>query len=183
MKPILALTLAAALLIGACSRDATPTQPAAIAPAPRLFAARTWALPVNVAAAQPDLVVAPDGRLLLSWVEPRQHGHALLFASFDHGQWSAAQTIARGDDWFVNWADTRHLAVTEDGAVWAHWLQKSAAATYAYDVAMTRSGDGGKTWAKPVLANDDGTPAEHGFVSLWPASRDALGAAWLDGRE
>jgi hypothetical protein len=34
-----------------------------------------------------------------------------------------------------------------------------------------------------VLVNDDGKPAEHGFVSLWPAARDTLGVAWLDGRE
>ncbi|MFC5578911.1 hypothetical protein ACFPOA_12930 [Lysobacter niabensis] len=183
MKPTLVLTLTAALFAGACTRDATPAQPAAVAPVATAFAARTWALPVSAAAAQPDLISAPDGRLLLSWVEPRQQGHALMFAVYDRGQWSAAQTIAQGDDWFVNWADTPHLAATGDGALWAHWLQKSASATYAYDVAMTRSSDGGRTWAKPVLVNNDGTPAEHGFVSLWPAARDALGVAWLDGRE
>jgi hypothetical protein len=183
MKPTPALILTAALLLAACDRDAASPQAAATAPATPPLTARTWTLPVNVAAAQPDLVATPDGRLLLSWVEPQEGGHALRFAAFARGQWSAAQTIARGDDWFVNWADTPHLAATEDGALWAHWLQKSAAATYAYDVAMTRSGDGGRTWAKPVLVNDDGTPAEHGFVSLWPASRDALGVAWLDGRE
>ncbi len=91
-------------------------------------------------------------------------------------------TIARGDDWFVNWADTPHLLATEDGALWAHWLQKSAAATYAYDVALVRSGDGGATWSAPLLVNDDGTPTEHGFVSLWPAGAATLGIAWLDGR-
>lgn len=182
MKPTLALTLTATLLLAACNRDTTPAQPGAAA-APRPLAARAWPLPVDAAAAQPDLVVAPDGRLLLSWVEPQGEGHALMFAAFERGQWSAPLPIARGGNWFVNWADTPHLAVTEDGALWAHWLQKSAEATYAYDVAMTRSGDGGRTWAQPVLVNDDGKPAEHGFVSLWPASRDALGVAWLDGRE
>jgi hypothetical protein len=33
-----------------------------------------------------------------------------------------------------------------------------------------------------VLVNTDGKQAEHGFVSLWPQSRDTLGVAWLDGR-
>jgi hypothetical protein len=32
------------------------------------------------------------------------------------------------------------------------------------------------TWSPPVLVNDDGKPAEHGFVSLWP--RRATRSAW-----
>jgi hypothetical protein len=183
MKPTLILILATTCAASACSRDAAPSQPTTAVQVSPPLAARAWTLPISAAAAQPDLVVAPDGRLLLSWVAPQEYGHALLFAAFEDGHWSPPQTIARGDDWFVNWADTPHLAATEDGALWAHWLQKSASATYAYDVAMTRSSDGGKTWATPMLVNSDGKPAEHGFVSLWPASRDTLGVAWLDGRE
>ncbi|MER8349348.1 sialidase family protein, partial [Acinetobacter baumannii] len=78
--------------------------------------------------------------------------------------WSAPRTIAEGGDWFVNWADTPHIAATADGALWAHWLQKSAAATYAYDVVLARSADGGASWSAPLRVNDDGTPTEHGFV-------------------
>ena len=126
----------------------------------------------HAAAAQPDLVRAPDGSLLLSWIEAQGDGHALQFARYAGGAWGEVQPIARGDDWFVNWADTPHMAATADGALWAHWLQKSAQAKYAYDVAMVRSGDGGVTWSTPVLVNDDGTPTEHGFVSMWPAARD-----------
>ena len=135
-------------------------------------------------AAQPDLVIAPNGRLLLSWIEAEgRSAHLLKFASFDGDAWSESREIARGDDWFVNWADTPHIAATEDGALWAHWLRQSAKAAYAYDVVLSRSGDGGKTWAAPLTVNDDGTPTEHGFVSLWPQSRDSIGIAWLDGRD
>ncbi|MDQ3269713.1 MAG: glycoside hydrolase, partial [Pseudomonadota bacterium] len=147
--------------------------------------AQTWPLPVDGHAAQPDLIVAPDGGVLLSWIEPdgsASASHALKFARFADEAWSQPQAIASGDDWFVNWADTPHIAATADGALWAHWLQKSSAATYSYDVALVRSGDGGSNWSAPVLVNDDGTPTEHGFVSLWPASNDSLGIAWLDGR-
>ncbi len=157
----------------AASRDAVPAE---------ALVATPWTLPTPDGAAQPDLVVAPDGSLLLSWIEPEGDGHALRFARHDDGAWSASRTIARGDDWFVNWADTPHVAATADGALWAHWLRKSAAATYAYDVVLARSGDGGATWSKPLVVNDDGTPTEHGFASLWAAGPDSIGIAWLDGR-
>lgn len=183
----------AALVAGlaACDR---PSEPAAASPAVDAPAASAtvnsssydstgWSLPSPSGAAQPDLIATAGGDLLLSWIEPAGEGHELNFARWQDGQWSPPQTIASGDDWFVNWADTPHIAVTNDGALWAHWLQKSAAATYAYDVALVRSDDGGETWSQPVLVNSDGTPTEHGFVSLWPAGDSALGVAWLDGRE
>ncbi len=188
------------LLLPACQR--APGSAAASAGVPGVaslpYARHDWPLPITAAASQPDLVAADDGRLLLSWIEPQGEGHALRFAAFtpDVGAaasahppahagatgWSTPRTIATGNDWFVNWADTPHLARTADGALWAHWLRKSAAATYAYDIALVRSGDDGATWSKPVLVNDDGKPVEHGFVSLWPATPDAVGVAWLDGR-
>ena len=180
---LLPLSLFAVALAG-CSGEPAANAAATTATAmPAPLAVARWALPVTAAAAQPDLVAAPDGRLLLSWVEPQGEGHALKFAAFADGRWSPAREIARGGDWFVNWADTPHLSATADGALWAHWLQKSAEATYAYDVVLVRSGDGGATWSTPVRVNDDGRAADHGFVSLWPAARDALGIAWLDGRE
>lgn len=167
------------LFLTACDGD--PVAPAPVAPV--AYGLSEWKLPVHAKAAQPDLVVAPDGRLLLSWIETGNgSAHALKFAAFDGDAWSAPREIARGEDWFVNWADTPHLTATADGALWAHWLRQSAKATYAYDVVLSRSADGGSTWSSPTKVNDDGTPTEHGFVSLWPQSRDSLGIAWLDGR-
>lgn len=191
MKPMHALTsfaLLAVVALSGCKPEAGPV-PASASVADTAVASRfevqPWQLPVEGHAAQPDLVVAPDGGVLLSWIEPNganAGSHALKFARYSGSRWSDPQAIASGDDWFVNWADTPHIAATADGALWAHWLQKSSAATYSYDVALVRSGDGGRNWSAPVLVNDDGTPTEHGFVSLWPASGDSLGVAWLDGR-
>ena len=172
------------LLLAACGGD--PVAPASSVPATEVLASHElseWKLPMASSAAQPDLVAAPDGRLLLSWIVAGNGStHALMFASFDGNAWDAPREIAHGDDWFVNWADTPHIVATEDGALWAHWLRQSAKAAYAYDVVLSRSGDGGKTWSPPLAVNDDGTPTEHGFVSLWPQSRESLGIAWLDGR-
>lgn len=177
--------IALALALSAGCRDERSPRPSQAAPkAASALQIQAWALPTGDArAAQPDLVVAPDGTLLLSWIEGGDgKAHRLRFARFDGARWSEPHTIAEGTDWFVNWADTPHLAATADGALWAHWLRKSAAATYAYDVVLARSGDGGASWSAPMPVNDDGTPTEHGFVAMWPASRDHVGIAWLDGR-
>ena len=170
------------VLLSACGNPATPSTSAKYS-ATSAYAATGWTLPVVATAAQPDLVKTADGRLLLSWIEADDAGgHALKFATFDDGAWNAPREIARGDDWFVNWADTPHVLSTQDGTLWAHWLRQSASAKYAYDVVLSRSGDGGAHWSPAVVVNSDGTPTEHGFVSLWPQSRDTLGIAWLDGR-
>ncbi|WP_052108158.1 sialidase family protein [Aerolutibacter daejeonensis] len=198
MRPILAplalatsLTLAVSACQPADDRAATPSAAdaadAAIAtaqPDPAPLVQSDWPLPATGRAAQPDLIVAPDGTLVLSWIESAGKTHTLRLATRAPGaqEWGTPVTVDRGDDWFVNWADTPHVAMTADGALWTHWLQKSAAATYAYDVALVRSADGGRTWSKPVLVNTDGTPTEHGFVSLWAAGPDRVGVAWLDGR-
>lgn len=178
--------LIAVCLLAGCAEpppSAAPVStPASVErPRPRAFVVEPWALPVSTGAAQPDLVRAPDGALLLSWIEREPRGHALRLARWQ-GAFGPVRTVARGDDWFVNWADTPHVMVTADGTLWAQWLRKSAAATYAYDVQLARSADGGATWDAPWTVNTDGTPTEHGFASLWAAGRDAVGIAWLDGR-
>lgn len=169
----------ACVLLGACSGEQRTADPVA-RPALRLRA-EPWRLPADAVAAQPDLVAAPDGSLLLSWLSPDATGHQLRYARFSAGRWQPALSIARGDDWFVNWADTPHLAASADGALWAQWLRRSADTPYAYDVQLSRSADG-RQWSAPVTVHDDGTATEHGFVSLWPEGTDGMGVAWLDGR-
>lgn len=139
----------------------------------------TPAAPGSVA---PNLAAGADGRLYLSWVEPTAVGHALRAAVWDDGRWSNPGTVATGDDWFVNWADVPSLAALADGTLAAHWLVKSAEATYAYDVHVARSRDGGASWDAPLVLHDDGTPTEHGFVSIVPLPEGAFRLVWLDGR-
>jgi len=63
-----------------------------------------------------------------------------------------------------------------------YWLQKSAPDTYAYDVRIVRSTNGGGRWSEPITPHDDGTPTEHGFVSLLPLAGARVQLVWLDGR-
>lgn len=153
--------------------------PRAAAPATAMKAVE-WTLPAGIGS-QPDLAAAPDGSLLLSWITGDAAQRTLWFARFANGRWSAPRAIARGD-WMGNAMDTPHVRQTADGALWASWLRKSAASGHARDVVVARSSDGGRHWSKPALVHDDGTPTEHGFVSMWPVGRDRLGIAWLDGR-
>jgi hypothetical protein len=181
-SPLRILLIAASLALAACQRAPAPAPIGAAAAQPGLH---DWHLPMSPGAAQPDLVATADGRLLLSWFNhvPGRRT-ALQFAEYGRdGHWqSAPRTIAVGDSFVVNWADTPHIAATEDGALWVHWLQKSSGMHEAFYVLLSRSRDGGFNWSPPVLVNTDGKQAEHGFVSLWPQSRDSLGVAWLDGR-
>lgn len=176
--------LLSVLLLTACPRGASQAPVAQTTPGPASplqLEVAPWPLPSDAVAAQPDLVAATDGSLLLSWISPDASGHRLRYARFAEGQWQPARQIARGDDWFVNWADTPHLQAGADGALWAQWLRKSAAAPYAYDVLLSRSADG-EHWSEAVTVHDDGTASEHGFVSLWPQGENGIGIAWLDGR-
>lgn len=131
---------------------------------------------------EPELTTTPDGRIVLSWVEKlTDTRHALRFAVRDHSGWTAPQTVAEGDNWFINWADFPSVIALNDGSFAAHWLVKSGAATYAYNVNISLSRDG-KTWSTPIVPHLDNTQTEHGFVSLIPLSDGRLGAIWLDGR-
>ena len=94
-----------------------------------------------------------------------------------------ARTVASGANWFVNWADVPSVIPLQHESMAAHWLQKSAASTYAYDVRVSFSRDRGRTWSASVTPHHDGTQTEHGFASLFPMPGQGLGVAWLDGRQ
>lgn len=132
---------------------------------------------------EPDLTATPDGRIILSWVEKLDAKRYALRATVrDQKGWSATRTVAEGDNWFVNWADFPSVIGLNDGSLAAHWLVKSGKGTYAYDVNIAMSKDGGETWIKPLVPHLDKTQSEHGFVSLIPLRDGRLGAIWLDGR-
>jgi hypothetical protein len=142
------------------------------------------ASPAGANAAEPFLSATRDG-VIMSWLEPVANSDrtALRFARYRDGKWSEPRTIIERNDLFVNWADFPSIVEDANGALFTHWLQKSGAGTYSYDVRMATSTDGGATWSESFLVNRDGTANEHGFATLAPLPNGGVGVTWLDGRK
>ena len=118
----------------------------------------------------------------MSWVEPvGKDRHALRYATLDDTSWTEPRTVARGGDWFVNWADVPSLRPLPSGRLAAQYLRSVGPDPLAYAVQITQT-DGAGTWQSAVRPHNDGTATEHGFVSLLPWPDDRLLAVWLDGR-
>ncbi len=168
MKRLLFAT-AAAFLLCACQ----PDRPIAVT--------STILSPAALGSAEPNLSAAADGTLVLSWLEPAGGGVALRYSVLGDAGWSEPSTVAQGDDWFVNWADFPSVVKISESTWAAHWLSKRPGGVFAYDVAISISNDGGRTWGAAITPHTDDSPTEHGFVSLFPW-QDGVAALWLDGR-
>lgn len=141
------------------------------------------ATPADSNSLAPTWTPLSDDRAILSWLQRVDDGYTFRFAVFDGDGFGDVGEVARGEDWFANWADKPGLFALDNGAWLGHWLVKSGPATYAYDVVMAVSTDQGLSWSEPFSPHDDGTQTEHGFVSYFPFNGDQAGVVWLDGRE
>lgn len=160
------------VLLGSCSGGEVPS----------FGEPRPLYLPAGSNTMSPRLSVASDDAAALSWLQRDKTGATLRYSALTIDGWSEAFDVVSDPDMFVNWADIPSVYPL-NGEHWvAHWLSKSADATYAYDVLVAQSTDGGQSWGDPVRPHTDGTPTEHGFVSLYQAG-DSAALLWLDGRE
>jgi len=85
--------------------------------------------------------------------------------------------------WFVNWADFPSITSFGNNGLAAHYLDKSADDTYAYNVKVTLSNDNGNTWETAFIPHTDNTNTEHGFVSKVATNDGNFLTVWLDGRQ
>jgi len=130
----------------------------------------------------PRLSDGEGDSLVLSWMESRQSETDLMFAVYEADGFSASRSVVTEPRMFVNWADLPSVQHVSQDHWLAHWLRYSADKTYSYDVVVSQSHDGGNSWSEPVAAHTDGTPTEHGFVSLYP-DPEGVALLWLDGRD
>jgi hypothetical protein len=129
---------------------------------------------------EPNLSVADDGTVTLSYLQQTQGMATLYFRELRGNQWSAPKKIAQGEDLLVNWADFPTL-IDADNQLTAQWMVRNPAPGFAYDVYTASSTDDGKTWSTPQRLHTDASATEHGFVSLY-AGKTGVGAFWLDGQ-
>jgi len=137
--------------------------------------------PVDSVSAEPFLFTDKNGDVYLSWISKNRQQSTLKYSMLKDGKWTAATVIASGDNWFVNWADYPLIASDGNSNLISHFLEKSENDTYTYDIKVTTSSDGGKSWSDPAILHDDGKKAEHGFVSIAPYAGNYF-ISWLDGR-
>jgi len=152
-----------------------------VSPAPAVVEINS---PAGAGSEEPNVSVAPDGRIFLSWLEAASpRGHVLRFSIREKQGWSMPRTVAQGSNWFVNAADFPSLVVMPDGSLAAHWLTMISPESEAYNISIAFSRDAGATWTKPIVPHRDGTRRQHGFISMFAAADGRLGAIWLDGRK
>jgi hypothetical protein len=138
--------------------------------------------PAGVGSGEPFVSSAGDA-VYLSWIEAApEAGHDVWMAKLGPEGWSPRSHVIHGTDFFVNWADFPSLVAAPDGSLWAHWLQREEGTGLAYGIRIAYSTDDGRTWSEPWTPHEDGTPTEHGFVSLFPMD-EGIGLVWLDGRK
>ncbi|MGH8646961.1 MAG: hypothetical protein ACREV4_03050 [Gammaproteobacteria bacterium] len=139
------------------------------------------ATPAPTQSRQHHVSAAPDGRLILSWVEPRGDKEELLrFAIWDSGRWSAPQTVTAAK----KLPDKPAVIGFAGGGLGAGWILPAEGSTDpdAVDIYLARSGDGGRTWSAPEKASRH--PKAYPYDLFLSGLADGtLSAVWSDGRQ
>ena len=129
----------------------------------------------------PSLARAQDGNVYVSWTAPvGEEQHALWISRFDRETkgWHTPVQIARGANWFINWADNATVVTGLRGRVAAVWYVHNEKS--GYHAVISTSPDHGQTWTspQPLSTESDGTE----FVSFAPLLNGSWLAVWLDSR-
>ena len=136
----------------------------------------------------PSVQIDDQGFISAAWVEEDKEIRTILFAKSDkpggplgtpvpinqpveqvyYRQESPAIAV-RGNEVVMSWSRT-HPKITPDKP-------------FAGELRLSRSTDGGRTFAPSVLVNDDDQVIQHTFDSIQVAPDGAIHMAWIDGRE
>lgn len=127
----------------------------------------------------PRLYTDDTNTVFMSWYDESENLHTLKYASYQNKAWSEPSIIASDSSWFINWADFPSIIAQNGEPMAAHWLNKVEGGAYAYHVNMATFDN---EWSNSFTPHKDGTPTEHGFVSMTPATDSTYLALWLDGR-
>jgi hypothetical protein len=119
--------------------------------------------------------------ILVSWLNQTDTISTLMWSKYDQNGWSSPVVIAKGDSFFVNWADFPSIVNWEGSPLAAHWLNRVPGGTYAYHINMSMA-DSENRWSVTFKPHDDMSPTEHGFASFLALDSSRVFGLWLDGQ-
>lgn len=144
----------------------------------------TFTNPADIGSRYPNLYTDSSGTSYMSWIMGIEEDiYALQYSRMIGGRWTEPETVEVGTEFFVNWADFPSVVGRDGAATAAHWLRKIEGGPYAYNIQVALRDETGERWSRTVTPHDDGTPTEHGFVSMEPLDNGNTLVIWLDGRE
>ncbi|ALA56987.1 sialidase family protein [Nitrospira moscoviensis] len=136
----------------------------------------------------PSVQIDEQGFVSAAWVEEDKDTRTIFFARSDtpggplgrsvrvnapsenpYYRQEAPALVVRGNDVFVTWSLT-HPKMTPDKP-------------FSGELRLSRSSDGGQTFAPSILVNDDEQVIQHTFDAINLATDGVLHFAWIDGRE
>jgi len=127
-------------------------------------------------------MTSSGGKTLLSWLERAGEKTSLKFSERLPAGWSTPILIVSSEHLISNFADVPSVRALADGSLLAHWIEMNGPDPEAYDLRVSTSRDGGKTWSAPASPHKDGTKTQHGFASFFTVGT-STGLVWLDGRQ
>lgn len=139
-------------------------------------------LPVALNAREPALAALPNGGIAVVWTEAEGESSAVKTAILMDENWTKPATAVSSNTLFVNWADFPAIGAFDDGTLVVSWLKENAAMSYAYDINIALSSDGGQNWGDTITPHTDRSTRQHGFVTLLATGLDTMTAVWLDAR-
>jgi hypothetical protein len=137
--------------------------------------------PAQGQGAFPSLHTTTSGQLLLSWLQEEDTTTTrLLVASLQNDTWNEPVEAAKGNNWFVNWADFPSVVARADGTWLSYYLPEYDPENYGCHIAAIQSADQGKSWSKPIHLYRDQPNTTQGFVSFFPMNAQKTGIVWLE---
>lgn len=135
--------------------------------------------PASPGAIQPNWTTAPDGGVVLSWIEPAQGGAYSLKYAVRHGStWSEGRTVVAQRRFFRQPAEAPEVMQVNDHLWMAHWIEMPKQEAEAEFVYVSSSTDGVK-WTTPLMAHKDTSMVQHGLASMIASGTGEISIFWL----
>lgn len=136
----------------------------------------------------PSVQIDAQGQISVAWVEEDKETRTIFFARSEqpggplgapvrvnqpnenpYYRQESPALVVRGNEVFITWSLT-HPKLTADKP-------------FSGELRLSRSSDGGHTFAPSTLVNDDEQVIQHSFDAVQFAPDGVLHLAWIDGRE